>query len=131
MDSFESVVAAILEQDGYWLRTSFKVNLTKEEKRKIGRHSSPRWEIDLVAYKAATNELLVVECKSYLNSPGVRYLDVAGTGRSPERYKLFIDDVLRRVVISRLKKQLLEYCSCLPKPKTARLLNDAIALLHA
>ena len=29
-----------------------KVELTKEEKRLIGRHSSPRWELDIVGYSA-------------------------------------------------------------------------------
>jgi hypothetical protein len=117
VDSFESVIATILEYQGYWIQTSFKVDLTKEEKRKIGRQSTPRWEIDLVAYKAASNELLLVECKSYLNSPGVRYLDVEGSGRDPQLYKLFTDDVLRRVVTARIKKQLHGSGSCLSKPK--------------
>ena len=63
MDSFELVVASILEREGYWVRASYKVELTKEEKRSIGKPSAPRWEIDVLAYKASTNELLVVECK--------------------------------------------------------------------
>lgn len=54
MDSFESVVSTILERDGYWVKSTFKVGLTKEEKREIGRPSSPRWELDLVAYKGST-----------------------------------------------------------------------------
>jgi hypothetical protein len=49
MDSFESLVASILEREGFWVRSNFKVDLTKEEKRTIGRPSSPRWEIDLLA----------------------------------------------------------------------------------
>jgi len=69
MDAFESVIALLLRQEGYWVIPSFKVEITREEKRKIGRPSSPRWEIDLVAYQGATNEVLAVECKSYL----VRY----------------------------------------------------------
>jgi hypothetical protein len=50
----------LLRRDGYWTATSVKVELTKEEKRKINRPSSPRWEIDVVAYKGSTNELLAV-----------------------------------------------------------------------
>jgi len=65
MDAFESLVAMLLRHDGYWTIPSFKVNLTKEEKRAIGRHSSPRWELDLIAYKGSTNEILAVECKSF------------------------------------------------------------------
>ncbi len=45
MDAFEQLVAEILWMEGYWVRTSVKVQLTKEEKRQIGRHSSPRWEL--------------------------------------------------------------------------------------
>ena len=56
MDSFETLVGSLLEKDGFWVRTSVKVELTAEEKRKIGRPSSPRWELDLVAYKAKSNE---------------------------------------------------------------------------
>jgi hypothetical protein len=51
MDSFEQVVAEILWREGYWVRTSVKVELTKEEKREIDLPSSPRWELDVVAYK--------------------------------------------------------------------------------
>jgi len=40
--------------DGYWVRTSVKVDLTKEEKVQIGRPSSPRWELDIVGYSDAT-----------------------------------------------------------------------------
>jgi hypothetical protein len=32
----------------------------------IGRHSSPRWEVDIVAYRGRDNLLQVVECKSYI-----------------------------------------------------------------
>jgi hypothetical protein len=44
MDAFEQVVAEILWTQGYWVRTSVKVNLTKAEKVHIDRSSSPRWE---------------------------------------------------------------------------------------
>jgi hypothetical protein len=117
MDSFESVVATILERDGYWVKSTFKVNLTKEEKRKIGRPSSPRWELDLVAYKGSKNQILVVECKSYLDSPGVR---ITGFDKSDpkgaQRYKLFNDAVLRKIVFKRLVAQLQASGSCSPSP---------------
>ena len=71
MDAFETVVASILQRQGYWTLTSVKVELTKAEKVKIGRHSSPRWELDVVAYRGKGNEVLAVECKSFLDSPGV------------------------------------------------------------
>ena len=72
MDAFEQVVAEILWREGYWVRTSAKVELTKEEKREIELPSSPRWELDVVAYSAKDNHLKVIECKSHLDSPGIR-----------------------------------------------------------
>lgn len=118
MDSFESLVSSLLQREGYWTRTSFKVELTKEEKRAIGRPSSPRWELDLIAYKAKPNELLVVECKSFLDSPGVRLRGLDGTHpKEALRYKLFNDCVLRETVLNRLVDQLVSAGSCAESPK--------------
>jgi hypothetical protein len=111
MDSFESIVKTIFESKGYWVKSCFKVDLTKEEKRKIGRPSSPRWEIDIIAYKGGTNELLAIECKSYLDSPGVQAQGL-NEGKYQERYKLFNEPILRNVVLNRLKEQLVELGSC-------------------
>ncbi len=33
MDYFEGLIKTLLEQEGYWVRQSFKVNVTKQEKR--------------------------------------------------------------------------------------------------
>lgn len=93
------------------MKTSFKVDLTKEEKQSIGRPSSPRWELDVVAYKGGTKELLVIECKSYLDSPGVK-AEGLKNGKYKERYKLFNEDILREVVLGRLEKQLCFMGSC-------------------
>ncbi len=119
MDSFEQVVATILGRAGYWVRTSVKVALTGDEKREIGRPSSPRWELDIVAYSGSRNELLVVECKSFLDSPGVRAASFEGLKAEEEtRYKLFSDEVLRRVVLGRLESELVEqgFCPAGTKP---------------
>lgn len=117
MDSFETLVGSLLEKDGFWVRTSVKVELTPEEKRKIERPSSPRWELDLVAYKAKSNELLVVECKSFLDSPGVRARGLDGTDKKEgSRYKLFNDSVLRKTALGRLVKQLVSSGACAPSP---------------
>jgi hypothetical protein len=90
MDAFESLIASLLEREGFWVRSGVKVELTKEEKRIIGRPSSPRWELDLVAYKGGINELRVVECKSYLDSRGVSIQAVDGSDdRYASRFKLF------------------------------------------
>ena len=118
MDAFEQLVSEILWMEGYWVRTSVKVELTNEEKRAIGRPSSPRWELDIVAYSARDNFLRVVECKSYLDSPGVRATAFDGSNPNhAERYKLFNDPELRRVVFNRLGLQLAECGACRPDPK--------------
>lgn len=106
MDSFESVIASLLRQEGYWTWLSYKVELTKAQKREIDRPSAPRWELDIVAYQPAANRLLVVECKSLLDSRGVHF-----DGHQlcpPGKYKLFNEPQLREVVLRRLSEQLAE-----------------------
>ena len=76
MNHFESIIANLLEADGYWVRRSFKVNRTQEEKRRIGKHSIPRPEIDLLALRASTNEVIALEAKSYFDSPGVKIAEL-------------------------------------------------------
>jgi hypothetical protein len=113
MDAFEQLVGEILWMEGYWVRTSVKVELTKDEKRQIGRHSSPRWELDIVAYSGRDNLLRVVECKSYLDSPGVRATAFDGTDADDaKRYKLFNEPELRRIVFNRLRTQFFEAGAC-------------------
>jgi hypothetical protein len=115
MDAFEQVVSEVLWMDGYWVRTSVKVDLTKEEKVKIGRKTSPRWELDIVGYRGRDNTLLIVECKSYFDSRGVTLNAFDGSNsKSAERYKLFCDDNLWEVVSGRLRKQLAECGACAP-----------------
>ncbi|MGY3449490.1 hypothetical protein [Bradyrhizobium sp. USDA 4353] len=117
MDSFEQVVSEILWQEGYWVRTSVKVELTKEEKREIGLPSAPRWELDVVAYKANENSLLAVECKSYLDNPGVRFYGFDGSNeKEANRFKLFNRPQLREVVFRRLRLQLAESGACSAEP---------------
>lgn len=113
MDAFESLVAMLLRHEGYWVTPSFKVKLTKGEKRKIGTATMPRLELDLIAYKGATNELLVVECKSFLDSAGVRYRGFDGSSaRDAKRYKLFNSAKIRQIVFHRLQEQLIETGAC-------------------
>jgi hypothetical protein len=111
LDSFETIIKTIFEKQGYWVKTSFKVELTKEEKRKIDRPSTPRWELDVIAYKANVKEILVIECKSYLDSPGVKLADFKN-GKWKNRYKLFNERKLREVVFNRLLLQLIQSGSC-------------------
>lgn len=117
MDSFEQVVAEILWNEGFWVRTSVKVELTKEEKKKIGKPSSPRWEIDVVAYKAKSNLLRIVECKSYLDSVGVQAAGFGPKSKKSARYKLFNDKLLLSVISNRLSLQLTEKGFCRSNPK--------------
>jgi hypothetical protein len=118
MDAFEQLVGEILWMEGYWVRTSVKVELTKEEKRLIGKPSTPRWELDVVAYSGRNNLLRVVECKSHLDSPGVKA--VAFDGSDPteaKRYKLFNEPNLRETVFKRLCLQLFEAGTCREAPE--------------
>lgn len=113
MDAFEQLVSEILWMEGYWVRTSVKVEITKEEKRQIGRHSSPRWELDIVAYSGRDNVLRVVECKSYLDSRGVLLRGFNGSDpKTADRYKLFADPALRGVVFERLRLQFAQSGAC-------------------
>jgi hypothetical protein len=118
VDSFEQVVGEILWMQGNWVHTSVKVHLTKEEKVLIGRPSSPRWELDLVAFSGRDNVLRVVECKSFLDSHGVMASGFNGNSTTDSgRYKLFNDVALRTVVFNRLRIQLAECGACPPDTK--------------
>jgi hypothetical protein len=117
VDAFEQLAADLLWNEGYWVRTCVKVELTREEKQLIGRPSSPRWEIDLVAYRPATDELLALECKSYLDSGGVHAAHFEPDSRYAHRYKLFHDQLLRQTVLNRLKLQCVERGLCSPETK--------------
>ncbi len=110
MDHFENIIAGLLESDGYWVRRSFKVEVTKEEKRNIGKPSIPRPEIDLLAFKPLLNQVLAFEAKSYLDSPGVKVEDLETQHTIPEgRYKLFTCENYSRIVLARMKAQLIGY----------------------
>jgi hypothetical protein len=108
MDHFESIISTLLEAEGYWVRRSFKVNVTKEEKRQIGKHSIPRPEIDLLALNFSKNEVFALEAKSFLDSPGVNLEQLREEHEVPEgRYKLFTSERYRTVVFSRLLSDLI------------------------
>ncbi len=108
MDHFESIISTLLEAEGYWVRRSFKVNVTKEEKRQIGKPSIPRPEIDLLALHFSRNEVLVLEAKSFLDSTGVKLALLQEEHEVTEgRYKLFTSQRYRSIVLSRLLQDLI------------------------
>ena len=116
MDAFRSLIVMLLERRGFWVRSGFKVNLTKLDKLSICHPTCPRWEIDIVAYKGAANELWLVECKSQLDSWGVKFSSFTKEG--PNGYRFFTDANLRRVVTNRVVAQLEETGSCQSTPTT-------------
>jgi hypothetical protein len=111
MEAFEQIVARVFDRDGYWIKQSYKVDITKEEKRRIGTHSMPRVEIDLLAFRAVENLVRVIECKSYLDNPGVSIESFAG-GSAKDRFKIFNDDNRREIVLAALRRQLIEQKIC-------------------
>lgn len=119
MDSFEQVVSEILWNEGLWVWKSFKVKLTAEDKANIDRPTSPRWEIDIVAYNATANLIHVLECKSYFDNPGIgaRWLKDDLPASRAGFLKLFKDDKLREVVFGRIEQQFIHEKRCRANPK--------------
>ena len=101
MDAFENIVALLLEEKGFWVRQSVKVDITKQDKRDIGLPSMPRPEIDLVALNVKENFLLLIEVKSFLDSPGVRF---SGISQKSRRYRLLTDETFQEIVTERLRE---------------------------
>jgi hypothetical protein len=107
MDAFESIVAAIFEAQNYWVRRNVRLELPLESRR---TRNSPRVEIDMIVLSQTKAELLVVECKSFLDSKGVRAnAFLRPTPRSEKRYRLFLDSqywsTVRNGVVNQLDLQ--------------------------
>lgn len=121
MDHFEGIVKILLEHEGYWVRQSFKVNVTKQEKRDIGKHSIPRPEIDLLAYRPADNDIIAVEVKSLFDSPGFKVDELLEAHQVPQgRFKMFTCENYRSIVLSRLQQDLQE-CGMIDGKQNIRL----------
>src|SRR5216684_6553868 len=74
-------------------------------------------ELDVVGYQGRDNQLPVLECRSLLDSYGVRVETFAGkNAKNQKRYKLFFEKSLREVVLGRLVKQLVHQGFCPPNP---------------
>lgn len=109
MDHFEGIVKLLLEHDGYWVRQSFKVNVTKQEKRDIGKPSIPRPEIDLLAYRPLDGDVVAIEVKSFFDSYGLKPNELFEKYDIPHgRFKMFTCEKYRSIVLSRLRQDLLE-----------------------
>jgi hypothetical protein len=107
MDAFESIIAGLLWEEGYWVSVGYKVALSKPAKVRLGKPSLPRTEIDILAYRAADNSALWVECKSFLDSAGVRAESILLKGaKDGALYKEFTWPAYRREVTEALRKQL-------------------------
>jgi hypothetical protein len=119
MDAFEQIVARAFEARGYWTRIGFKVDLDKATKKALKNPSMPRPEIDVLAYRPAKQELLMIECKSYLDSPGVQYAAFATPDSvTASRYKLFNNPPLFEAVKTQVIKQLAGDCLLIgPTPR--------------
>ena len=118
MDHFEGIIRTLLEHSGYWVRQSYKVNLTQQEKRDTGKPTIPRPEIDLLAFKPSQNSILALEVKSYFDSMGVRVKDVAACHSVAKgRYKLFTCENYRNIVMKRLASDLVAEGMADPNPK--------------
>lgn len=110
------LVAEVFRAEGCWVHHGYRIELSKADKRALGNPSMPRPEIDLVAYKAGTGELLSIECKSYFDSGGIHARDLVPEGRNAGRYKMFVDADLRSMVLEKLVAQLSESGSIAGSP---------------
>jgi hypothetical protein len=109
MDAFEKIIGQLLQEEKYWVKHSVKIELTLEEKRSINKPSTPRPEIDIVAYDVNRDTVYLLEVKSYLDSPGVRYDEVAIEQKEQSgRYKLLTAKNYRNVLSASLKRDWIE-----------------------
>lgn len=117
MDAFESIVSELLWEEGYWTIVGYKVDLPKDKKVALGKPSYPRPEIDILAYQARENQLLWVECKSYLDSRGVKLQSLTGEDESTSKYyKTFTWPEYRKIVTAELVRQLVSTNRTRPNP---------------
>lgn len=80
---------------------------SKDDKVLISKPTIPRPEIDIIGYKARTNEILIVEVKSFLDSPGVKFDHLNQEHDIPKgRFKLFTCENYRNIVFNRLLSDL-------------------------
>lgn len=82
----------------YCAYPSFKLSLSEDEQQRCDSRQGKR-EIDVLAYRVNAADVLLVECKSFLDSEGVHF-----PFRKPGKYRLFDDskslvfDAVKRAV---------------------------------
>lgn len=104
MNAFEDIIALYLEEEGYWVRQSVKLeNITKEDKKTLNNPTMPRPEIDIVALNVKRNELLLLQVKSFLHSQGL-WFDVVASDKwaNSKHYRLFNDEKFRKLISERI-----------------------------
>lgn len=90
MDAFEQIAARLFEVQGYWTRIGYGVELTKEQNVAVGKQPRPLPQLDVIAYKPATKELLGIKCKSFLDFPETMHARFHGEeDTTRDIYKLF------------------------------------------
>jgi hypothetical protein len=105
MDAFEQLIGQLLTEEKYWVQQSVKINLTKEERRLVGKPKMPRAEIDIVALDMAANTIWLLEAKSFLDSSGVVSAHVIIEQELQSgRYKLLTSKKYRDVLYGRLRE---------------------------
>jgi hypothetical protein len=121
MDSFELIAAKAVDSCGLWTRLNYCVNITKQDKIDIENKSRPRPEIDILAFNVKKNEVILFECKSYLDSRGIRSLSFSKPTKKkgPRPIQIFWDPAYRNLVLERLNEQLFKegLISCKPTYK--------------
>ncbi len=118
MDAFETLVTGILQRrERLWTWQNYKIDLTREDKLRLGKPSHPRIDVDVVAYQPIENRVLWVECKSYLDSSGVSMnAFTPANGQHADRFKVFTDQTYRVVASAALVRQLVAERMVRPDP---------------
>ncbi|WP_310384775.1 hypothetical protein [Roseateles sp.] len=108
IDKFDNIVTTLLEEEGFWVRHKFKVSVSLEEKKQIGKQSAPKPEIDMLAFNMGTNEVMALDVKAYLDSPGAKLSLLQEEHDVPAgRFKLFTSERYRSLVLARLLQDLI------------------------
>jgi hypothetical protein len=105
LNASESLLAELLELDGWSCHPGYRVSISKPDKVKIGRPSHPSTiEVDVLALKHG--RVMWVESKTYMDSNGVQAKTLQEGYAGPGRVRVFNDRVFREVARKALLRQL-------------------------